>query len=114
MATAVLVAPTEWLRSNFTVVPNLEASGDPAAAGPLTEDEASERRQRSVVRGHYCFTTLPSNDPKAPNFLLERLHPQTSLSAHENSGFLSSSVVERSAVNRLVVGSNPTSGAILG
>ncbi len=28
MATAVLVAPTERLRSNFTIVPNLEASGD--------------------------------------------------------------------------------------
>jgi hypothetical protein len=31
----------------------------------------------------------------------------------EHKLFLSSSVVERSAVNRLVVGSNPTSGAFL-
>ena len=31
----------------------------------------------------------------------------------EHNLFLSSSVVERSAVNRLVVGSNPTSGAFL-
>jgi hypothetical protein len=32
---------------------------------------------------------------------------------HHHSQILSSSAVERSAVNRLVVGSNPTSGAIL-
>jgi hypothetical protein len=57
---------------------------------------------------------IPAHGAQRSNFSLERKRRQTSLSAHENSGFLSSSVVERSAVNRLVVGSNPTSGASLG
>jgi hypothetical protein len=46
--------------------------------------------------------------PSAGNFLLNQ--PRSGLRSCPTT-LLSSSVVERSAVNRLVVGSNPTSGA---
>ena len=68
----------------------IEAAHNPAAAGSLVQIQ-----------------------PPQPNFLAAR-GPLRKVQRRsiERIAIQSSSVVERSAVNRLVVGSNPTSGAI--
>jgi len=62
-------------------------------------------------------TRLPTPAKRGPRIFLD-LQRKNLIRSRYGKRFnvlliLSSSVVERSAVNRLVVGSNPTSGAIL-
>ena len=69
---------------------SIEVAHNPAAAGSLVQIQP----------------------PPQPNFLAARVPlRKVQRRSIERIAIQSSSVVERSAVNRLVVGSNPTSGA---
>jgi hypothetical protein len=72
----------------------IEGSHKPLQEGSIPSP--ANRRHSSVVEQRFCKPSVLGSNPSAGSILLA-----------------SSSVVERSAVNRLVVGSSPTLPAIL-
>ena len=88
---------------------------------PLSRRRSPGRRRGLLSLPFFCriegrvYLKFPKFKNKNFEFLffndsciIDRFKEQKSLNVYEFILFLSSSVVERSAVNRLVVGSNPT------
>ncbi len=68
--------------------------------------------RKTEMRGP-CSCVLVARQPGDCSFVLERLTPSWPVAYHCRPTFLGSSMVEHAAVNRRVVGSSPTRGAIV-